>query len=261
MGLPDVKKSSFEIYALAVRPSASKPISSYVLLDWRRMRDWVLQFDARDHSFHGKKRWRAKALKPNSTTFLWGNETPAQVAPIEASRRIALRNVAAFLENPFTGTQAEVAREIQAASIHAAVGDTPNDETIALVQAVRRLRRGGRMFRKKMLALYDGLCAVTGEGPRVVLEAAHIQDHSVAGLNASENGLLLRSDLHVLFDLGLLKIEPGSLRIHIDPSLAGTQYAALADPSRVLRKRTDGSHPSDELLRRRWAATSMRLED
>lgn len=49
---------------------------------------------------------------------------------------------------------------------------------------------------------------MTGERTLPVLEASHIMPYSDGGLNRTENGLLLRSDLHTLFDLGYVTITP-----------------------------------------------------
>lgn len=64
------------------------------------------------------------------------------------------------------------------------------------------MRRGQPAFRRRLLAAYEGTCCISGWAPEAVLEAAHIQEHSKAGLNSMANGLLLRSDLHALFDEG-----------------------------------------------------------
>jgi hypothetical protein len=62
---------------------------------------------------------------------------------------------------------------------------------------------------------------------------------------------LEHAGIHTLFDADLLRIDPDSLRITVDPSLADTEYWALH--RRLLRQRHDGSRPSREYLRKRWA--------
>jgi predicted restriction endonuclease len=61
-----------------------------------------------------------------------------------------------------------------------------------------------------------------------VLEAAHIFPYRGPQTNHVTNGLLLRADLHVLFDLGLLRIDADSLTVELDPILNGTSYAELS---------------------------------
>jgi putative restriction endonuclease len=69
----------------------------------------------------------------------------------------------------------------------------------------RRLGQGG--FRVLVTDLYQRRCAVTGERTLPVLEAAHILPISRGGVHRPDNGLLLRSDIHKLFDLGYVTIS------------------------------------------------------
>lgn len=114
----------------------------------------------------------------------------------------------------------------------------------------KRVRRGQRKLRLRLLELYDCKCAITGYAPTEVLEAAHIVSHAISGVNHSENGLLLRADIHSLFDSNLLRINPETFKIFIEPSLETTPYWTLN--GQTLRKRVDGSHPSKEFLEQRW---------
>lgn len=49
-------------------------------------------------------------------------------------------------------------------------------------------------------------CGITGEKTLPVLETAHIKPYSMVGPNLTSNGLLLRSDMHILFDKGYITI-------------------------------------------------------
>ncbi len=71
-----------------------------------------------------------------------------------------------------------------------------------------RPRLGQGMFRIAVLDAYGGSCAVTTEHSLPVLEAAHIQPYASGGEHDVANGLVLRADLHRLFDLGYLTIRP-----------------------------------------------------
>jgi hypothetical protein len=95
-----------------------------------------------------------------------------------------------------------------------------------LAQIVRR--RGQTQFRDKLLVAYDGRCAMTGCDVVEVLEAAHIFPYMGPATNDVQNGLLLRADIHTLFDLGLVTVEPESLEILLAPSLSITSYRELA---------------------------------
>ncbi|MDZ7802336.1 MAG: HNH endonuclease [Trueperaceae bacterium] len=75
-----------------------------------------------------------------------------------------------------------------------------------------RLGQGG--FRASVTDAYRYRCAITGERTLPVLEAAHIRPHALRGPNDVRNGLLLRSDLHILFDRGYLTVDPQH-RVHV----------------------------------------------
>lgn len=65
-----------------------------------------------------------------------------------------------------------------------------------------RPRLGQGSFRVLVTETYERRCAVTGEKVLPVLEAAHIHPVAADGVHRIDNGLLLRSDLHTLFDKG-----------------------------------------------------------
>lgn len=67
---------------------------------------------------------------------------------------------------------------------------------------------GQGAFRVAVLDAYGRACAVTGEHSLPVLDAAHIQPFGDHGPHAVSNGLLLRADLHRLFDTGYVTVTP-----------------------------------------------------
>lgn len=70
------------------------------------------------------------------------------------------------------------------------------------------LRRSGQpKFRKKLLEAFHSKCAITRCGIEELLEAAHIIPHRQKVNYDISNGLLLRADIHTLYDLGLLVID------------------------------------------------------
>jgi putative restriction endonuclease len=69
-------------------------------------------------------------------------------------------------------------------------------------------RRGQGAFRALVTNAYGRKCAITGESTLPVLEAAHIRPVASEGLHNTYNGLLLRSDFHKLFDVGLVTVTP-----------------------------------------------------
>ena len=74
---------------------------------------------------------------------------------------------------------------------------------------------------------------MTGEKTLPVLEAAHIKPYAVGGEHVLSNGLLLRSDLHTLFDRGYLGVDPVDRRVMVSSRIReqfenGKHYYALA---------------------------------
>jgi len=71
-----------------------------------------------------------------------------------------------------------------------------------------RPRLGQGAFRVLVTDIYQRRCAVTGERTLPALEASHIQPYSEGGSHEASNGLLLRSDIHSLFDAGYVTVTP-----------------------------------------------------
>lgn len=78
-----------------------------------------------------------------------------------------------------------------------------------------KARLGQGTFRFLVTKAYSERCAITGERTLPVLEASHIKPFANSGPNRTDNGLLLHSDLHKLFDLGYLTITRG---LHVEIS-------------------------------------------
>lgn len=88
-------------------------------------------------------------------------------------------------------------------------------------------RRGQPVFRQRLLEAYDGICAMTGCTARPALEAAYIVPYQGPLTNQVTNGLLLRADVHTLFDLALITVDE-KLTVVVTSELAGTEYNQLA---------------------------------
>jgi hypothetical protein len=111
-------------------------------------------------------------------------------------------------------------------------------------------RQGQPAFRDELLAAYEGKCAISGCAVRTVLEAAHIIAYQGAATNVVQNGLLLRADLHALFDQDLIWINPDTYEVSVAPSLQGSDYWQF--DGRVLRPPASPSQrPSTRALRAR----------
>lgn len=71
-----------------------------------------------------------------------------------------------------------------------------------------RPRLGQGAFRVLVTDIYNRRCAVTEEKTLPALEAAHIVPYSAGGRHEATNGLLLRRDIHSLFDAGYVTVTP-----------------------------------------------------
>lgn len=112
-------------------------------------------------------------------------------------------------------------------------------------------RRGQPDFRNKLIVAYGGRCSVTCCDAPAALEAAHIAPYSGPQSNHLTNGLLLRADIHTLFDLDLIGIHPMTLTIMRAPAIQATSYAELQGRElSVPSGATDA--PSKEALVERW---------
>ena len=134
-----------------------------------------------------------------------------------------------FVEQVFQAhiPEGHIEREIEQAEkdAEASVAFAPKDMVDGRKKVLQEVvrRQGQPKFRKALLAAYGKKCAVTGCDVESVLEAAHIAPYLGKESNAVQNGLLLRADIHTLFDLGELKItEQGQVQLH--ETLFGTVY-------------------------------------
>lgn len=116
--------------------------------------------------------------------------------------------------------------------------------------ARRRVGQGG--FQAVVLKAYGYHCAVTGDKIRPVLQAAHIRPLPSGGEHRIDNGLLLRSDVHTLFDAGYLGVDPQH-RLHVSPRLRqefgnGEEFYVRAGtgPVEIPKRRVD--QPNQEFL-------------
>lgn len=98
-------------------------------------------------------------------------------------------------------------------------------------------RLGQGLFRALVTDAYERKCAITGEKVLPVLEAAHIRPYRLDGPHQVDNGVLLRSDLHRLFDDGYITVTPSlrievSRRIHQEFDNGRAYYAFHGQPLR-----------------------------
>lgn len=85
------------------------------------------------------------------------------------------------------------------------------------------MRRGQAKFRADLIGAYNGKCAVTGTRVEELMEAAHIVPHAQGTNYRISNGLLLRADIHTLYDLHLLSVDQ-HYRVQLSKRLIMSEY-------------------------------------
>ncbi|OGS61684.1 HNH endonuclease [Flavobacterium sp.] len=109
-------------------------------------------------------------------------------------------------------------------------------------------RRGQKKFRDEVRELYGDKCVITGCEILDILEAAHINPYKGEKDNHASNGLLLRADIHTLFDLDLIGIEPNELKVHLNEIIKKDGYEFLQN--KILL--TSNKKPNRDALKIRW---------
>jgi transcriptional regulator with XRE-family HTH domain len=89
-----------------------------------------------------------------------------------------------------------------------------------------KTRRGAETFRKALISKFNSTCVVTGCTIVALLEAVAIKPYTGAAYDPA-NGILLRADIHTLFDLDLIGIEPETLIIRVNREAMGNGYEKL----------------------------------
>lgn len=122
-----------------------------------------------------------------------------------------------------------------------------------------RARLGQGAFRVLVTEAYERRCAVTGERTLPVLEAAHIKPYAKSGPHLISNGLLLRSDLHILFDDGYLTVTE-DLKVEVSRSIKekfenGREYYRYHGKPLITVPDDSYLRPSAEFLR--WHNTEV----
>lgn len=115
------------------------------------------------------------------------------------------------------------------------------------------LRNGQVEFRNALIAHYGARCSVTGVTIPEALEAAHICAYRGEESNHLQNGLLLRADLHKLFDRYLFSVDPSSLKIQLSTRLKSFD-AYKAQDGKALDIGNSVLRPSRRALEIHWMA-------
>jgi hypothetical protein len=146
----------------------------------------------------------------------------------------------------------------QAAWTLAALGfeirDLSECESAAIREIARIARLGEQAIRPKQQEFssevrrnYANTCAVTGCTTSAALQAAHIRVQNDKDYNSAGNGLLLRADIHLLFDHHLITLSEDSTTVEVSCTLTDCTYSFLKDAP--VSKPIYGSPPSPNNIR------------
>lgn len=102
-------------------------------------------------------------------------------------------------------------------------------------------------FRAELLLAYGDTCAISNTNVTAVLQAAHINPYRGRKSQIIQNGILLRADLHLLYDAYLISINPDSHVVRLSDRLAGTNYEKY-NLRRLNETIRPDLAPSDDLL-------------
>ncbi|SAL79294.1 hypothetical protein AWB74_05513 [Caballeronia arvi] len=152
-----------------------------------------------------------------------------------------------------TGTEASVERLEGAVRSAAMPLPLSFEDERRWIDATIVLREGQGAFRTSLLQAYDHRCAISGCDVVQVLEAAHIHRYFGEKTNDVRNGLLLRADLHTLYDRALIAIEPKTYEVFVSPKLRDSEYGSLAN-RRIRLPRLSEDQPDTHVLleHKRW---------
>lgn len=123
--------------------------------------------------------------------------------------------------------------------------DDFDGEAFVAVQAMRRKHQDA--FRENVLKAYDGKCALTDVSTPNVLQAAHIDSYAKSKSHAVTNGILLRADVHLLYDAHMLTIRPDSGQIVVSDWVREPMYRDLDGRKMRFPKNRDYC-PDEQLL-------------
>ena len=125
------------------------------------------------------------------------------------------------------------------------------------IDIVVKQRIGQQKFRERLLDRFGSVCAVTGSQPEEVLDAAHLFTFAERPEHVETAGLLLRADVHRLFDRLLLTIEPHTWQSRVAPPLL-ERYPLLADLHGRDIDVAEARRPDPSYLEEHWGVATQR---
>lgn len=264
-----IYKPAYTEYALSVRTIQDGPYPDKDV-EFRSDGSWVLHYfqENPDYSQRDREATNRGLVKCLTDGVPVGALIKRAASPQVAYEVLGLGLVVDWEEGFFTiegfsyAGRARERRESDAARLRATQAitsepfDAENDADLRekILKQIAK-RRGQGAFRAALLNAYGGACCVTGCDVRGALEAAHIAPHRGDHSQHVQNGLLLRCDIHTLFDLGLLVVTD-DYHVKLDRvAITHDEYAAL-DGKGLRLPDNEAYHPSIDALRRHreWAS-------
>lgn len=184
---------------------------------------WAAPADPRARHGHNQRNEHISRIQHGATALAVAATSGKNggIKSFDADHLLLLGGVSPRQDKPGTW-EAKILDVLPAREALSAAVVTPAEESLRPEAALRlvKARQGQPQFRNALLAAYESRCAITGCAVEPALEAAHIQPYSQDGASHVKNGLLLRADIHTLFDFHFIAIDPDDgMRIHVHRDL------------------------------------------
>jgi hypothetical protein len=233
---------------------------------WKSGEGWLAHCRATTDAYAPKDVTEVPWPEPGRYRYLFGIEVlreppmPIAMSGAEATEMAGLQATIRLgqfpaLEDQATARVARLFRPSTTSSVEAALAELlraagidvpPETDERDYAQRLIAVRRGQQSFRQALIRAFGGACCVSGSRVEATLEAAHIRPYRGLSSHAPGNGLLLRADLHTLFDLHLITVMPfGTIRTA--PDLRGSEYEDF-DERQVRRAQEPAHAPSPAAL-------------
>ncbi len=192
---------------------------------------------------------KAAALRPNDQISI----EEVSLGALEAELLGACPETRALIEE--FSRHLDPGPEVGSQDTSAGFTGSQTDGRQAVVRSILA-RRGQSSFRRSLIARYGPRCMITGCALMDLVEGAHIKPYRGDEDNSPLNGLLLRADLHTMYDLYLLGINPDTLTVHLHPKALQAGY----DQYNGIKLGVLGNkRPALQPLTERWIEYEKRL--
>ena len=122
---------------------------------------------------------------------------------------------------------------------------------------IGRIRIGQARFRASLLERFGSVCAVSGPAPLDVLDACHLYSFAASGEHDVHGGLMLRKDIHKLFDVGAIAVAPDAMTVDVVQHVRGfAGYQELHGRS----LHVEVSWRTEKWLRDHWNTHRVRVD-